>query len=267
MMIKFVSYVPTRRSRRTREALLAEYAQARGVAIEAPIADRRHHREAPEDRHRVRRHAPAASACRVRASGSIPTSSARSSSTQKRIVIDESLDPEEQPGQGRALSLHAGARGRPLAPASRAVRQGPGSDLASRRITPSRRVICRSSQAKERIELQADLYASCLLMPRKLVFAAWDERSPTASRAFFVRTCGRTTLRRDARADDDPRARQMRARSESTMRCSRASPSHLPSVSSSRRSPCASGSKSSGCCTAQVPLQTSLLVDGREPFF
>src|SRR5271157_3268925 len=36
-------------------------------------------------------------------------------------------------------------------------------------------VICRSSQAKERVEWQADFYASCLLMPRKLVFAAWDE--------------------------------------------------------------------------------------------
>jgi len=36
-------------------------------------------------------------------------------------------------------------------------------------------VVCRSSQAKERIEWQADLYASCLLMPRKLVFATWNE--------------------------------------------------------------------------------------------
>jgi hypothetical protein len=39
-------------------------------------------------------------------------------------------------------------------------------------------VICRSSQAKERAEWQADFYASCLLMPRKLVFAAWDEAFP-----------------------------------------------------------------------------------------
>ncbi len=39
-------------------------------------------------------------------------------------------------------------------------------------------VICRSSQAKEPVEWQADFYASCLLMPRKLVFAAWDEMFP-----------------------------------------------------------------------------------------
>jgi Zn-dependent peptidase ImmA (M78 family) len=36
-------------------------------------------------------------------------------------------------------------------------------------------VVCRSSQAKERIEWQADLYAACMLMPRRLVFGAWRE--------------------------------------------------------------------------------------------
>ena len=42
--------------------------------------------------------------------------------------------------------------------------------------TPSN--LCRLSQAKERVEWQADYYASCLLMPRKLVFAAWGEMFP-----------------------------------------------------------------------------------------
>ena len=36
-------------------------------------------------------------------------------------------------------------------------------------------MVCRFSQAKERVEWQADFYASCLLMPRKLVYAAWHE--------------------------------------------------------------------------------------------
>jgi Zn-dependent peptidase ImmA (M78 family) len=39
-------------------------------------------------------------------------------------------------------------------------------------------VVCRSSQAKEPVEWQADFYASCLLMPRKLVMVAWDEMFP-----------------------------------------------------------------------------------------
>ena len=36
-------------------------------------------------------------------------------------------------------------------------------------------VICRSSQAKKREEWQANFHASCLLMPRKLIMAAWNE--------------------------------------------------------------------------------------------
>jgi Zn-dependent peptidase ImmA (M78 family) len=39
-------------------------------------------------------------------------------------------------------------------------------------------IVCRSSQAKERVEWQADFYASCLLMPRKMVFTAWNEAFP-----------------------------------------------------------------------------------------
>ena len=52
---------------------------------------------------------------------------------------------------------------------------------------PKPTVICRSSKAKERVEWQADFYASCLLMPRKLVFAAWDEMFRIASNALFSR--------------------------------------------------------------------------------
>jgi hypothetical protein len=39
--------------------------------------------------------------------------------------------------------------------------------------SPQAMVICRSSEAKARVELQADIFASCLLMPRRLVQAAW----------------------------------------------------------------------------------------------
>ena len=96
---------------------------------------------------------------------------------RNRIVIDESLDPDANPAQeGRYRytaahevghwRLHRGLFGRDLSQTS----------LLDGNPQPS--VICRSSQAKARIELQADLYASCVLMPRKLVFAAWDETFP-----------------------------------------------------------------------------------------
>lgn len=37
-------------------------------------------------------------------------------------------------------------------------------------------MICRTSQAKDRIEWQADRSASCLLMPKPLVLDAWEQR-------------------------------------------------------------------------------------------
>ncbi len=95
-----------------------------------------------------------------------------------RIVIDESLDPEDRPErEGRyrfTLAHEGGGHWRLHRPLVRPTRDQ-GSLLADR-ARPT--VICRSSQAKERVEWQADFYASCLLMPRKMVFAAWDEAFP-----------------------------------------------------------------------------------------
>src|SRR5262245_50656812 len=91
------------------------------------------------------------------------------------IVIDESLDPEERPsieGRYRFTVAHEGGHSRlhrPLVLANSGQRSLFGD-------TPRPTVVCRTSQAKERVELQADLYASCLLMPRKLVMQVWRER-------------------------------------------------------------------------------------------
>ena len=97
---------------------------------------------------------------------------------ERRIVIDESLDPEESPhkeGRYRFTLAHEGGGHWRLHhklfannPAQAALFPGPA--------TPA--VICRSSQVKERVEWQADFYASCLLMPRNLVMEAWNEMFP-----------------------------------------------------------------------------------------
>ena len=97
---------------------------------------------------------------------------------ESRIVIDESLDPEEHTameGRYRFTVAHEGGGH------WRLHRHLFIKDPAQAMLfdEPSERaVICRSSEAKERVEWQADYYASCLLMPRALVFAAWDERFP-----------------------------------------------------------------------------------------
>jgi Zn-dependent peptidase ImmA (M78 family) len=94
----------------------------------------------------------------------------------REIYIDQSLDPEEHPyieGRYRFTLAHEGGGHwrlhRPLVVANRGQRS-----LFDNTTRPT--VVCRTSQAKQRVEYQADLYASCLLMPRKLVMHAWCER-------------------------------------------------------------------------------------------
>jgi Zn-dependent peptidase ImmA (M78 family) len=97
--------------------------------------------------------------------------------TQKRIVIDESLDPDANPakeGRYRYTAAHEVGHWRLH---RHLFNEHPAqTSFLNENSPPS--VICRTSQTKARIELQADLYASCVLMPRKLVFTAWDEAFP-----------------------------------------------------------------------------------------
>jgi hypothetical protein len=94
------------------------------------------------------------------------------------IFIDESLDPEENPareGRYRFTLAHEGGGHWRLH--RHLIRQDTAqTSFLNQRDEP--RFVCRSSQAKRREEWQADFYASCLLMPRKMVFAVWDEFFP-----------------------------------------------------------------------------------------
>src|ERR1700683_2591906 len=174
-MTKLVSYVSDEAIEKDAQSLLAEYAHARGVTIEAPIAIddiiEKHLKIGIEfdDTHRL-------FGVPRSGIGFDPDILGAIFFEQKRIVIDESLDPDENPakeGRYRYTAAHEVGHWR--------LHRGLfGKDPAQTSLldanTPS--VICRSSQAKARIELPADLYASCVLMPRKLVVAAWDEAFP-----------------------------------------------------------------------------------------
>ena len=155
--------------------MLAEYAQVRGVTVKPPIPIEdiieKHLKLRFEfdDTHKLFG-IPRDPECDADILGAIFFDEAR-------IVIDESLDPEENPakeGRYRFTLGHEGGHWRlhrhlfSKDSAQAALFGGPS--------VPS--VVCRSSQAKERVEWQADFYASCLLMPRKLVFSAWDETFP-----------------------------------------------------------------------------------------
>jgi len=171
-----IPYVPDETIERDAQALLDEYAHARGVSIEAPIPIddiiEKHLKIGLEfdDMHRL---------IGVPRSGLTlgPDILGGIYFEDRRIVIDENLDPDTDPskeGRYRYTAAHEVGHWRlhrelfAKDPAQGSLLDGP--------TPPS--VVCRSSQAKARIEVQAELYASSVLMPRKLVTAAWDDAFP-----------------------------------------------------------------------------------------
>jgi hypothetical protein len=176
-MTKFVSYVSDEAIEKDAQALLAEYAHARGVSIAAPIPIddiiEKHLKLGIEFDDMHRRFGVPRSGIEFD-----PDILGAIYFEQKRIVIDESLDPDAFPakeGRYRFTLAHEGGGHWRLH--RHLFGKNPAqTSMLDANAPPS--VICRTSQAKVRIELQADLYASCLLMPRKLVFAAWDEAFP-----------------------------------------------------------------------------------------
>jgi hypothetical protein len=131
----------------------------------------------------------------------------------KRVCIDETLDPDERPAmRGRFNFSLAHEIGHwCLHRACYELRQRI-ADLFSRPAAPS--IICRTSQQKTRIEIQADIFASYLLMPRAEMIKAWqrligpehlklgDFRAGWAYRSASA-SLGRGCIRADAREQQD----------------------------------------------------------------
>jgi Zn-dependent peptidase ImmA (M78 family) len=182
-MTKFVPYLSDEAIERDAAALLAEYARARGVTIAPPIPIEdiveKHLKLGIEfdDTHKL---------------FGIPRDPQGNADIlgaiffdERRIVIDESLDPEENPakeGRYRFTLAHEGG-GHWRLHRHLFAKEPAQAALFGEDPVPS--VVCRSSQAKEPVEWQADFYASCLLMPRKLVFETWCERFGTTAPFIF----------------------------------------------------------------------------------
>ena len=175
-MTKFVPYLREEAIERDAAALLAEYAQTRGTAIALPIPIddivEKHLKLGVEFDDAHRRFG-------VSRSGPDPDIIGAMFFDEARILIDESLDPDEHPereGRYRFTLAHEGGGHWRLH--RHLFARNPAQTALFADSAPPPSVICRSSQSKERVEWQADFYASCLLMPRELVFAAWEERFP-----------------------------------------------------------------------------------------
>jgi hypothetical protein len=165
-----VSYLSEGRIEADADALLDEFVEASGSGLQAPVPIddivEKHLKLGIEfdDLHR-RFGAPNS----VLAQG--PDIIGAIFLSQRRIVVDEFLDPDADPSkEGRYRFTVAHEVGH-----WRLHRGLMGKDIGNVPVEDSSQamVICRSSEAKARVELQADIFASCLLMPRRLVQAAW----------------------------------------------------------------------------------------------
>jgi Zn-dependent peptidase ImmA (M78 family) len=174
-MTKFIPYLAEEAIERDAAALLAEYAQARRLVIvpPVPIEDivEKYLKLGIEfdDTHKL---------FGVPRSGRDADILGAIFFDHRRIVIDESLDPEENPakeGRYRFTLAHEGG-GHWRLHRHLFTNDPAQSALFGEPTLPS--FVCHSSEARKREEWQADFYASCLLMPRKLVFAAWDAMFP-----------------------------------------------------------------------------------------
>jgi Zn-dependent peptidase ImmA (M78 family) len=94
---------------------------------------------------------------------------------KETVLIDRSLDPEQNPSMLGRYRFSVGHEvGHWRLHRHYVAKNTDQASLFEESSKPT--VICRSSQAKEPIEWQADFYSSCLLMPRRLVHEEWQQR-------------------------------------------------------------------------------------------
>lgn len=156
-----VPYVPDDVIERDAEALLGEFAHARGIEVRAPIPIEdiveKHLKLHVEfdDLHRLLDVPRSGLGLDPDMFGAIWLEAGR-------IVIDESLDPEERPErEGRyrfTLAHEGGGHWRLHRPLVRPTRDQGSLLIDAARPT----VVCRSSQAKERAEWQADFFINAI---------------------------------------------------------------------------------------------------------
>ena len=98
------------------------------------------------------------------------------------IFVDESLDPEEHPSQENRYRFTLAHEGGGHWRLHRHLIMEGAPQTPFLGAAPAAEAICRPSPTTRRGEWQANHYASCLLMPRPMIVAAWDDRFPDQQR-------------------------------------------------------------------------------------
>ena len=184
-MAMVVPYLSEEQIERDAEALLAEFARVRGITIAPPIPIEdiveKHLKLRLEfdDTHRL---------FGIPRPVTDPDILGAIFFDDRRIVIDESLDPVVTPskeGRFRFTLAHEGGGHWQLH--RHLFGKDPAQGLLFDGPAPAS-FICRTSEAKIPVEWQADFYASCVLMPRKMVFEVWDKKFPDRKRGVLKPT-------------------------------------------------------------------------------
>jgi hypothetical protein len=243
-----VPYLPDEIIERDAEALLAEYAHSRSVTLEPPIPVEKHLKLRIEfdDLHKV---------LGVPQVGPEPEIFGAIWVDKREICLHECLDPEEHPeieGRYRFTLGHEGGGHWRL---HRAYLLTDPAQASMFHGLSRPAVICRSSQAKVRVEWQADFYASCLLMPRKMVTEAWRREFGTNNPIVYE-------LMKHMPAAHRPRGSGLRSIGQvlsnvlepHTYLFDQVAKRLAPILASLPR-PCASGWRSSACSTARFRVR------------
>jgi Zn-dependent peptidase ImmA (M78 family) len=92
-----------------------------------------------------------------------------------QVIIDESLDPTNHPEMIGRYNFTVGHETGHWQLHRVYFENDPNQQQLFQVDRPPA-IVCRTSQAKERIEWQADLFSSCLLMPKMMILNSWNDR-------------------------------------------------------------------------------------------
>ena len=95
---------------------------------------------------------------------------------KREVFIDQSLEPDDHPEKEGRYYFSVGHEIGHWRLHRQYLRNADGQLAMFTDREPEPAVICRASQAKERVEWQADFFSSCFLMPRQCVLDAWSNR-------------------------------------------------------------------------------------------
>ena len=120
------------------------------------------------------------------------------------VFIDQSLEPEEHPAMEGRYHFSVGHEIGHWQLHRQYFRNADEQGEMFTDSQPGPTVICRTSQAKERIEWQANYFSSCFLMPRQCVLAAWPGRFGSLKPIVYADIAEQNGTRRPLRGGMEP---------------------------------------------------------------